>query len=484
MRAHWCGFRMDRGCSGHMAGRRGSAAPQAARLRSAAPCCVRAQHQPTSASRQRPLLERPPTQPPRPPSRAGHRARGGARRGAGRWQALARANARRRRGVGAGREEAAGCGAGYVGGRRHGRTHLWPTPGPACNLLRCALCRPHGRPPASGRSQAWPTALLPDLTACSPQPPTSPHLGPGVPDAPVTADEEALVRRLFEANIRTLCEAYPLPPKVTVRAGGGGLKRGQLVPALVAAGLRRATCQAPAWLTPPPPQRPRAATATCAPRSARPHPAPRPPAAPSDNRSPLAQSCTLCRPTPNARRGTGTLCCLPLSSASFCPCRPLWQATAVSYFKRFYVRRSMLEYDPSRVAPTCIYLAAKARARRGAGAAGVAAVCERLPVLQRRRPLPPTHNHTENPPPPPQTRLHSLIHTCQPLAPPLITPPPLRRQVEEAYVGAEDFCRQLKIDPQLVLRTEVRPRRPPGGGGRREGAAAACPGAGSRAAGC
>ncbi|XP_068665540.1 cyclin-C1-1-like [Aristolochia californica] len=35
-------------------------------------------------------------------------------------------------------------------------------------------------------------------------------------------------------------------------------------------------------------------------------------------------------------------------------------ATAVTYFRRVYVRKSMTEYDPRLVAPTCLYLALKA----------------------------------------------------------------------------------------------------------------------------
>nr|XP_009787343.1 PREDICTED: cyclin-C1-2-like isoform X2 [Nicotiana sylvestris] len=35
-------------------------------------------------------------------------------------------------------------------------------------------------------------------------------------------------------------------------------------------------------------------------------------------------------------------------------------ATAVTYMRRVYVRRSMTEYDPRLVAPTCLYLASKA----------------------------------------------------------------------------------------------------------------------------
>lgn len=35
-------------------------------------------------------------------------------------------------------------------------------------------------------------------------------------------------------------------------------------------------------------------------------------------------------------------------------------ATAVTYFRRVYLRKSMTEYDPRLVAPTCLYLAAKA----------------------------------------------------------------------------------------------------------------------------
>ncbi|KAK1295182.1 Cyclin-C1-1 [Acorus calamus] len=35
-------------------------------------------------------------------------------------------------------------------------------------------------------------------------------------------------------------------------------------------------------------------------------------------------------------------------------------ATAVAYFRRVYARKSMTEYDPRLVAPTCLYLAAKA----------------------------------------------------------------------------------------------------------------------------
>ncbi|ERN10068.1 hypothetical protein AMTRI_Chr06g195010 [Amborella trichopoda] len=35
-------------------------------------------------------------------------------------------------------------------------------------------------------------------------------------------------------------------------------------------------------------------------------------------------------------------------------------ATAVAYFRRVYTRRSMTEYDPCLVAPTCLYLASKA----------------------------------------------------------------------------------------------------------------------------
>ncbi|GBF89062.1 cyclin-H1 [Raphidocelis subcapitata] len=91
-------------------------------------------------------------------------------------------------------------------------------------------------------------------------------------DVPVSAGEEAVLRRYFELRIRAVCEAYPLPPKVA--------------------------------------------------------------------------------------------------------------ATATAYFKRFYVQRSCLEHDPSRIMPTCIY-------------------------------------------------------------------------VEEAYVGAEDFCKKLGLEPQSVLRTEV-----------------------------
>lgn len=35
-------------------------------------------------------------------------------------------------------------------------------------------------------------------------------------------------------------------------------------------------------------------------------------------------------------------------------------ATAVTYFRRVYTRKSMTEYDPRLVAPTCLYLASKA----------------------------------------------------------------------------------------------------------------------------
>ncbi|PKA57476.1 Cyclin-C1-1 [Apostasia shenzhenica] len=35
-------------------------------------------------------------------------------------------------------------------------------------------------------------------------------------------------------------------------------------------------------------------------------------------------------------------------------------ATAVTYFRRVYTRKSFSEYDPRLVAPTCLYLAAKA----------------------------------------------------------------------------------------------------------------------------
>ncbi|XP_044504249.1 cyclin-C1-2-like [Mangifera indica] len=35
-------------------------------------------------------------------------------------------------------------------------------------------------------------------------------------------------------------------------------------------------------------------------------------------------------------------------------------ATAVTYMRRFYMRKSMTEYDPHLVAPTCLYLASKA----------------------------------------------------------------------------------------------------------------------------
>ncbi|XP_022849785.1 cyclin-C1-1-like, partial [Olea europaea var. sylvestris] len=35
-------------------------------------------------------------------------------------------------------------------------------------------------------------------------------------------------------------------------------------------------------------------------------------------------------------------------------------ATAITYMRRVYVRRSMTEYDPRLVAPTCLYLASKA----------------------------------------------------------------------------------------------------------------------------
>lgn len=35
------------------------------------------------------------------------------------------------------------------------------------------------------------------------------------------------------------------------------------------------------------------------------------------------------------------------------------QATALAYFKRFYVNNSCLEYDPAKIMPTCIYLACK-----------------------------------------------------------------------------------------------------------------------------
>ncbi|KAL5794756.1 hypothetical protein ACOSP7_003350 [Xanthoceras sorbifolium] len=35
-------------------------------------------------------------------------------------------------------------------------------------------------------------------------------------------------------------------------------------------------------------------------------------------------------------------------------------ATAVTYMRRFYIRKSMTEYDPHLVAPTCLYLASKA----------------------------------------------------------------------------------------------------------------------------
>ncbi|KAK0589123.1 hypothetical protein LWI29_009961 [Acer saccharum] len=35
-------------------------------------------------------------------------------------------------------------------------------------------------------------------------------------------------------------------------------------------------------------------------------------------------------------------------------------ATAVTYMRRFYTRKSMTEYDPHLVAPTCLYLASKA----------------------------------------------------------------------------------------------------------------------------
>jgi hypothetical protein len=67
----------------------------------------------------------------------------------------------------------------------------------------------------------------------------------------------------------------------------------------------------------------------------------------------------------------------PLLTLLLCPLTPVWllafvQATAAAYFKRFYIQRSCLEHDPSRIVPTCIYLAAKASRRKLARRADVA----------------------------------------------------------------------------------------------------------------
>lgn len=140
-------------------------------------------------------------------------------------------------------------------GRRHAQR-----PGPHA-------ARARGSPPSSRAGLAAAPASRP-LAHHPPNPAHGPehtHTHPApcrrplAADAPVTAAEEAALRRYFELRIRAVCEAYPLPPKVA--------------------------------------------------------------------------------------------------------------ATAAAYFKRFYVRRSCLEHDPSRIMPTCIYLAAKVRGTARARAA-------------------------------------------------------------------------------------------------------------------
>ncbi|XP_062174273.1 cyclin-C1-2-like [Alnus glutinosa] len=49
-----------------------------------------------------------------------------------------------------------------------------------------------------------------------------------------------------------------------------------------------------------------------------------------------------------------------LKLAQFVKVRQRVVATAVSYMRRVYTRKSMTEYDPRLVAPTCLYLASKA----------------------------------------------------------------------------------------------------------------------------
>jgi hypothetical protein len=106
------------------------------------------------------------------------------------------------------------------------------------------------------------------------------------------------------------------------------------------------------------------------------------------------------------------------------------QSASLLFFKRFYCLASVLEHDPLRVMPTCIYLACK-----------VWAVCVGGCGLNAA------------------TSSHTVPEALQPPAATIIAAPCghllLLLQVEESYRSADALCKQLGIDAAPVLRFEV-----------------------------
>ena len=113
------------------------------------------------------------------------------------------------------------------------------------------------------------------------------------------------------------------------------------------------------------------------------------------------------------------------------------------YLKRFYLYHSCLNHDPARLMLTCIYVAGKVGRGggwRGCGARTVGgAILVHVRVSKSRRRWRGTQ----------KTRRDDAAPSSHP------DPKPYISQIEEAYIGAEDFCRKLQQDPKAVLNNEV-----------------------------
>lgn len=121
------------------------------------------------------------------------------------------------------------------------------------------------------------------------------------------------------------------------------------------------------------------------------------------------------------------------------------QATAVLFLKRFFLTYSALQHDPKNILLTAIYLAGKV-----------------LHLLNSLRKPAKKHN----------IRVHACttmklfksfvlkhkmhIHACTNVHKELLEAisAMISVQVEEAYIGAEEFCKRLQQDEEVVLNTE------------------------------